>query len=79
MRAVPFVVRAAPEESDLTALSAQRWQWLSKSLGLARVEVGGLAGSSVKAGASQELWLGLIVIGVVLMLAELAVARMWLR
>ena len=76
---IQFVVRTAPEESDLTVLSTERWQWLERELNVERIDPQGrtLAVSQDAFRSGIELWLPLLGAVIVLSIVELSATRRW--
>jgi hypothetical protein len=79
-RTVHFVVRPPRDESDLTPLSAQRWEEIATALGAMRVESGDrvpVLAATFGQGGGRELWGPLIAMTFVALMAELLLARRW--
>ncbi len=72
-----FVAQAGNEESDLTPLSADRWERLGKGLGFVRVERTQDAVVRAKESSGTELWLWLTVAVIGVLVAEMALSRFW--
>ena len=78
-RTLHFVVRAPAEESDLTPLTGDQWQWLEQGLGFRRIdgERQPIPAAVARARGGRELWAVALVAVLVLGLVEIAVARGW--
>lgn len=72
-----FVVRPPREESDLTQLTDERWDWLENGLGFKRVDVTARPVMEVLAAhrEGQELWGALLLAMLALSVVELWVAK----
>ncbi len=79
MRTIQFVVRTPLEESDLTAISDERWRWLEKELNVKRIDPAGrtLAAAQESVRSGIELWLPLLGAVIVLSMVELSATRRW--
>jgi hypothetical protein len=78
-RRVDFVVRTPPAESDLSPLTAERWDVLSRGLGFERIEPGrqSIAGAIAAARGGRDVTLTMVGIVIALGVVELAVVRRW--
>jgi hypothetical protein len=76
-RTASFVVQAGNEESDLAPLPADRWERLATALGFKRVERAEQAVDRPKESAATELWLGLTLAVVGVLVAEMVLSRFW--
>ena len=76
---IQFVIRTPPEESDLTDLPRERWQWLERELNVERIDPQGrtLAASQEAFRSGIELWLPLLGAVIVLSIVELSATRRW--
>jgi hypothetical protein len=77
--AIPFVVRASLEESDLTPLTEQNWRRLSQALGLEQVDRPEDALPTVAAVTGQSLWMPIVLTVIGVLVVELALTRWWSR
>ena len=80
-RPLHFVVRGAQDESDLTVLPAEKWDWLHESLGAETVDTATrpIGASTVGSTGTRELWGWVLAAVLVLAVAEMALARRWAR
>jgi hypothetical protein len=78
-RTVHFVVRTPPAESDLTPLSAERWDVLAQELGFERIEPGrqSIAGAVAASRGGRDVTLTVLGVVIALGVVELAVVRRW--
>jgi hypothetical protein len=78
-RKVDFVVRTPPAESDLSPLTAERWDVLSRGLGFERIEPArqSIAGAITAARGGRDVTLTMVGIVIALGVVELAVVRRW--
>jgi uncharacterized membrane protein len=76
---IPFVVRAKSDESDLSPLVENRWQWLEHSLGLQRVDRAENAVAALAATDGRSLWLPLVLAVIAVLIVEMGLMRWWSR
>lgn len=76
-RAFPFVVQPSHDESDLTPISIDRWNWLSDSLGFRRFDRVEDAAVRAQVSAPRELWIELLIAVLSLLVVEMLISRAW--
>lgn len=78
-RQVHFVVRTPPAESDLSPLTPERWDVLSRGLGFERIEPGrqSITAAIAAARGGRDVTLTMVGVVIALGLVELAVVRRW--
>ena len=80
-RRLHFVVRAPRDQSDLTPLPRERWQWIEQALRASIVEPDRekIAAAAAAQRSGRELWPILLGGVLVLLGVELGLARLWSR